>query len=188
MGTLYERIKYLCDTNGIKPGKMCVDAGISKGLISDLKYGRKKSIMIETAQKMANYFKVPVGVITGEGDKKAFSENMAHYMTSFDTPESLASKIGVAEESVIAWLAGDEYPDIDDIDKLANLFGVLREDLIKPRPPEQEEYYHSEWMDTNTFDAMCKFKCLSPMQQRVIIRQMETFIVGKASSFPDMEK
>ena len=59
MGTLYENIKHLCDSKGIKPGKMCVEAGISKGLITDLKMGRKKSIRIETAAKIAGYFDVP---------------------------------------------------------------------------------------------------------------------------------
>ena len=59
MGTLYENIKYLCDREGIKPGKMCVEAGVSKGLITDLKMGRKKSIRVETAIKIADYFDVP---------------------------------------------------------------------------------------------------------------------------------
>ena len=60
MGTLYENIKSLCDQKKIRPGRMCVETGISKGIMSDLKKGRKKSIQIETAQKIANYFDVPV--------------------------------------------------------------------------------------------------------------------------------
>ena len=65
MSTLYENILSLCDERGIKPGKMCVEAGVSKGLISDLKAGRKKSIQIETAKKMADYFHVSVDRVMG---------------------------------------------------------------------------------------------------------------------------
>ena len=72
MGTLYENILSLCDEKGIKPGKMCVEAGVSKGLISDLKAGRKKSVQIETAKKMADYFHVSVDRVMGvEEIKKA---------------------------------------------------------------------------------------------------------------------
>ena len=60
MGTLYENIKTLCDERGIKGGKMCVDLGLSKSLMTGLKNGRKKSIQVETAQKIADYFGVPV--------------------------------------------------------------------------------------------------------------------------------
>ena len=63
MSTLYENIKSLCDERGIKGGKMCVDLGLSKSLMTGLKNGTKKSIQIETAMKIANYFSVPVDSI-----------------------------------------------------------------------------------------------------------------------------
>ena len=53
MWTLYESILSLCQENGIKGGKMCVDLGLSKSLMTDLKSGRKKGITAETAQKIA---------------------------------------------------------------------------------------------------------------------------------------
>lgn len=189
MTTLYENIKALCDAKGITGGKMCVDIGLSKSLMTGLKNGRKKSIQVETATKIAQYFNVPVDVLTGEGDKKILSENLSYQISlrPFDQPEDIASEIGVTVEQLNAWVSGEEYPGVGELDKIADCFGVMREDIIKPRPAEQEEYYQPAWMDTNTFDAMCKFKCLSPMQQRSIIRQMETYIMGKPSSFPDMD-
>lgn len=67
MATLYENIKSLCDDRGIKPGKMCIETQISKGLITDLKMGRKKTVHAETAKKIADYFGVSVErVLTGE--------------------------------------------------------------------------------------------------------------------------
>lgn len=70
MGTLYERLDALCKQRGIKGGRMCVDLGISKSLMTDLKSGRKKTVNAETAQKIANYFGVTVGFLLGEEDKK----------------------------------------------------------------------------------------------------------------------
>jgi repressor LexA len=60
MASLYENVKKLCDEHGVTPGKMCIDAGVSKSIISDLKAGRKKSIALDTAQKIADYFNVTV--------------------------------------------------------------------------------------------------------------------------------
>lgn len=70
MGTLYENIISLCDSRGIKGGKMCTDIGISKGLLTDLKMGRRTGVSAVTAQKIASYFDVSVGYLLGEEEKK----------------------------------------------------------------------------------------------------------------------
>jgi transcriptional regulator with XRE-family HTH domain len=70
MGNLYERISELCDSKGIKGAKMCNDTGISKGLITDLKMGRRTGVSAVTAQKIASYFDVSVGYLLGEEDKE----------------------------------------------------------------------------------------------------------------------
>lgn len=70
MGTLYERLDILCKERGIKGGRMCVDLGISKSLMTDLKSGRKKGVNAETAQKIASYFGVSVGYLLGEEEKE----------------------------------------------------------------------------------------------------------------------
>lgn len=72
MNNLYERIFFLCTENGIKPGKMCADLGISRGNISDLKMGRIESLSADKLAKIATYFKVSVDyLLTGEETKKA---------------------------------------------------------------------------------------------------------------------
>ena len=60
MCTLYENIIKLCRDRGITGGKLCVDIGISKSTLTDLKAGRKKTITVPTATKIADYFGVPV--------------------------------------------------------------------------------------------------------------------------------
>ena len=69
MGNLYDTIIELCESRGIKGGKMCSDVGISKGLMTDLKMGRRTGVSAVTAQKIAAYFGVSVGYLLGEEEK-----------------------------------------------------------------------------------------------------------------------
>ena len=69
MGNLYDTILELCESRGIKGGKMCTDIGISKGLLTDLKMGRRTGVSAVTAQKIASYFNVSVGYLLGEEEK-----------------------------------------------------------------------------------------------------------------------
>lgn len=50
---------------------MCTDTGISKGLLTDLKMGRRTGVSAATAQKIASYFGVSVGYLLGEEEKTA---------------------------------------------------------------------------------------------------------------------
>ena len=68
MANLYETIEKLCRSRGIRPGRLCEEVGISRGLITDLKMGRKKSVNAETAQKIASFFGVSVGHLLGQED------------------------------------------------------------------------------------------------------------------------
>lgn len=68
MDNLYENIETLCNQRGIRPGRLCNDLGLSRGLITDLKMGRKKSLNAETAQKIAAYFGISVGQLIGQED------------------------------------------------------------------------------------------------------------------------
>ena len=71
MANLYESILKLCEHNGIRPGRLCDELGISRGLMTDLKMGRKKGVNAETAQKIASFFGVSVGVLLGHEDADA---------------------------------------------------------------------------------------------------------------------
>ena len=66
MGNLYKRIASLCEERDIKGAKLCNDTGISKGLLTDLKMGRRTGVSAVTAQKIATYFGVSVGYLLGE--------------------------------------------------------------------------------------------------------------------------
>ena len=70
MGTLYERIIALCKSKGVSGSRMCLDLGLSKSTLSDMKNGRTKGISIPTAQKIAGYFGITVDELYGAEDKK----------------------------------------------------------------------------------------------------------------------
>lgn len=79
MGNLYDTILALCESRGIKGGKMCTDIGISKGLLTDLKMGRRTGVSAVTAQKIAAYFDVSVGYLLGEEEKNEKKEQPTGY-------------------------------------------------------------------------------------------------------------
>lgn len=66
MGNLYETIQELCQKKGVRPGRMCDELGLSRGLMTDLKMGRKKGVSAETAQRIAGYLGVSVGRLLGQ--------------------------------------------------------------------------------------------------------------------------
>lgn len=71
MGTLYERISELCAMKGVTPSRMCLDLGMSKSTVSDIKSGRKTGLSASSANKISNYLGVTVGYLLGEEIEKA---------------------------------------------------------------------------------------------------------------------
>lgn len=84
MSTLYENIRNLCSEGNIKPGRMCVDLGLSKSLMTDLKAGRKKTIRADTAQKIADYFGVTVDRVLGAEKEAPATEGEGIKYTDFE--------------------------------------------------------------------------------------------------------
>ena len=70
MCTLYDRIIALCKDKGVSGSRMCLELGLSKSTLSDIKNGRKKGVSTATAQKIASYFNVTVGYLLGEEEQK----------------------------------------------------------------------------------------------------------------------
>lgn len=74
MANLYETIQTLCQQKDIRPGRMCDELHISRGLMTDLKMGRKKTVSADTAQKIAAYFGVSVGYLLGQGESDVLDQ------------------------------------------------------------------------------------------------------------------
>ena len=70
MCTLYERIIVLCEKKGVAGSRMCLDLGLSKSTLSNMKNGRSSTLSTKTTQKIANYLGVTVGYLLGEEEQK----------------------------------------------------------------------------------------------------------------------
>ena len=65
------------------------------------------------------------------------------------TQESLATRLGVARQTVAKWESGEATPDLDNVCALAKLFGVTIDDLVNhdeaalgyPIPPEGKHIF-----------------------------------------------
>lgn len=66
MSDLYKRIDALCKERNINITTMCKESGASRGSLSDLKFGRKQNLSIDTLAKISSYFGVSVDYLTGK--------------------------------------------------------------------------------------------------------------------------
>lgn len=66
--TLYERLEFLCKYTDRTPADVCRAIGASKSLFTDLKTGRKSSVSLETAVKLADYFQISLDFLAGRLD------------------------------------------------------------------------------------------------------------------------
>lgn len=96
MGNLYSTITELCAEKSISGYRMCKDVGIQPSIMTDLKSGRKKGLSAETAQKIADYFKVSVGYLLGIEEK-----------------EKPAKKASLDDEDIKFALSGGDEPITD---------------------------------------------------------------------------
>ena len=65
MFNLYDKLIELCKDKGVSGSRMCVDLGLSKSTMTDLKNGRIKSVSASNAQKIAAYFGITVDELYG---------------------------------------------------------------------------------------------------------------------------
>ncbi len=109
---MYKRIDKLLSEHGISGAKMSADLGMSRSFMTELRKGRAKSIKIETAQKIADYFGVSVGYLLGTEDEK--------------TPTGNGGR-DILDEVDIAFYNG--FKDLDEAEKevLRDMVRVMRE-------------------------------------------------------------
>ena len=154
--TLYDRIILLCDSKGVKGGRMCTEIGISKSTLTDLKMGRTTGLSAKNAQKIASYLGVSVGYLLGEENneeitvsvsRKIFSKNLRFLMAKTNKSRNEVSEdIGVSYFTFSDWCNGKKYPRVEKIELLAKYFGVTVSELVseqkndtKPKVREQND-------------------------------------------------
>lgn len=109
MGDLTENIMELCREYATSYTKMCNDTGVSRSLLTEIRKGRKKGITAKTAQKIADYFGVPVDRVVYGKRQEAESiregeDDLAEYLEDLrDRPETrtlLAATRGMTTEQI----------------------------------------------------------------------------------------
>lgn len=113
------------------------------------------------------------------GNKKTMAENLAHYIKlSGRTQKDLAAEVGVAYSTFNDWVNAKKYPRIDKIEMLAELFGILKSDLIedktmKEKPEEMAVLAASIMRDSELLDMIKKFRKLSDKNKTAVIQMIE---------------
>lgn len=98
MSMLYDTVARLCADRGISVTAACKRAGISPGILSDLKNGRKKTVSIETARSLADALGVSADELTGgthpappaQDDLIAFYGEVKDYLDEDDKQDLIA--------------------------------------------------------------------------------------------------
>lgn len=62
----YEIIKQLCDEKGIRLSVLASGIGVRNSVFTELKMGRTKKLSVSTLEKIADYFEVPLSLLTGD--------------------------------------------------------------------------------------------------------------------------
>lgn len=66
MCNLYDRIKSACESRGIRVSAMCLQLGMSKSVLSDLKAGRKKALSSDSLSRIAEFLQVSTDYLLGK--------------------------------------------------------------------------------------------------------------------------
>ena len=117
MCTLYDRIQSLCKNKGVSGSRMCLDLGLSKSTLSDIKSGRKKGVSTATAQKIAAYFGVTVGYLLGEEEKQKAPAHVGERNTIrlVGRDGSVIEKVLTDEQLSAYKTMVDHLPEADDL-------------------------------------------------------------------------
>jgi transcriptional regulator with XRE-family HTH domain len=95
VSVLYDTVARLCAERGYSVSGLCRKANVSPGILSDLKTGRKKSVNVKTAAKLAAALGVSADVLSGaeqsdEDALLAFYGEVKNYLDEKDKNDLIA--------------------------------------------------------------------------------------------------
>lgn len=134
MGTMYGIIEQLCAERRIKPGKLCAELGISRGIISDLKAGRTKKLSAENVAKISTYFGVSTDYLLGHVSEPYFyldNDRISREINSYDDEDLSPSKHDILDEVDVAFYGEYKQLSEDDKDTIRDMVRVMRERRAK---------------------------------------------------------
>lgn len=185
---MYEKLKSLCDMKGVKPAEVCNSIGASKSLFTDLKTGRKSSVSLETAGRLASYFGVSVDDILGvvtlseEEQKELFSILTNACSEGQISPEDVQDEAQISNKTnIIEKLGLGRMPRVsmDDIYAIADVLDCcaeVEEFLDKIKKPTAIE---SDELLRQTDEVKELLKKIEPEQRESVLQMLRTFAAEK---------
>lgn len=119
MSKMYDAIVALCRSRGINVTQLCRTLGIPRSTLSELSTGRTRQLGLRHATRIAEYFGVPMSVLTGEEPAEA--------------PRDVAA-LDIREEPIAAYENLKRYLTEDDKADIATLIR-LRAEINRGRRP-----------------------------------------------------
>ncbi len=162
--TLYETIHALCVSKGVTDSRMCTDIGISRGIMSDLKTGRKSGVSAKTLNKIADYFGVSMSYLLGteraftsDGKSADLVEVIRHLCRQSGLSlTKLEAVLGFGNGTIGRWKTAS--PTYGKLTAVADYFGVSVEYLTaeKEKAATSEGSGHSHISEeiANIIDAL----------------------------------
>ena len=99
------------------------------------------------------------------GNMRIMSDNIQHFMNRDNMSRAeLAKALGVSYSIVTQWINMKAYPRIDKIEKMANLFGIEKADLVECR---------NDALDTWRVDLLKRVRDINNEQAHQLIRIMD---------------
>ena len=184
MVNMYEKLKSLCDMKGVKPAEVCNSIGASKSLFTDLKTGRKSSVSLETAGRLASYFGVSVddilGVVTlSEEEQKElfdiFSGACGTMQMSHERAQSeakISNKTNIIEKLGFGRMPRVSMDDLYAIADVLDCRAEVEEFLDKIKKPTAIE---SDELLRQTDEVKELLKKIAPEQRELALLLLRTF-------------
>jgi repressor LexA len=107
---------------------------------------------------------------------KNIAMNIQNYLNLLNiTQKDLSKKLGCSNTTISMWIKGNSTPRIDKIDKMCEIFGCERKDIISDTPKTLEEVKKDQIM--KTFEL--KFRKMKLEDQLYILSLMEKYEEGE---------
>ena len=110
-----------------------------------------------------NFIRKEVQIVSNLGNKTILSKNLQYYMeVNKKERNEICRQLNIPYTTFTDWLNGTTYPRIDNIEILAEYFGIQKSDLIEDKP--------------KNFDDDIEIKALS-LDERALILDYRKILV-----------
>lgn len=166
MAEMYEIIDRLLAERGINGAQMSSDLGMSRSFMTELRKGRAKSIKVETAQKIADYFRVTIDYLIGNDEDGRALEIAKWALNQFviQNPDALSGarlyqlfeascydldvvcfNLGIDQCYLTSWIEDNDLPPKPIVDKILGVFRLKPEDLLSENEFLDYQEESAEW-------------------------------------------